>query len=65
MAKTQAAGTPFLSLFRPGEIISLALAAGFKQAEYISAEDIFQRYFAQRSDGLNAGKAEAFVLASI
>ena len=63
MKKTKEAGTPFLSLFSPEEILSLAKEAGFKKAGYISGEDIYQRYFANRSDGLRAGNAEAFLVA--
>jgi hypothetical protein len=40
MKRTQEAGTPFLSLFSPDEILSLAKEAGFKKAEYVSGEDI-------------------------
>lgn len=65
MKRTQEAGTPFLSLFSPDEILSLAKEAGFKKAEYVSGEDIYQRYFASRSDGLRAGNAEAFLVAGI
>jgi methyltransferase (TIGR00027 family) len=65
MKRTQEAGTPFLSLFSPSEILSLAKEAGFKKAEYVSGEDIYQRYFASRSDGLRAGNAEAFLVAGI
>lgn len=32
--------------------------------EYVSGESIYQRYFAMRSDGLRAGQAEAFLIAS-
>lgn len=63
MKRTKEAGTPFLSLFSPPEILSLAKEAGFKKAEYVSGEDIYQRYFANRSDGLSAGNAEAFLVA--
>lgn len=63
MKRTKEAGTPFLSLFSPPEILSLAKEAGFKKAEYVSGEDIYQRYFANRSDGLRAGNAEAFLVA--
>ena len=63
MARAEESGTPFLSLFAPDEIISLAKKASFKEADYISAKDIFERYFAKRSDGLDAGEAEAFLVA--
>ncbi|MGE0173967.1 MAG: class I SAM-dependent methyltransferase [Oligoflexales bacterium] len=64
MKRAQESGTPFISLFSPSDIASLAKEAGFKGAQYISAEEIYQRYFVQRSDGLRAGKSEAFLIAS-
>ena len=64
MKKAKEGGTPFLSLFSPAEIVSAAKEAGFKEAKYVSANDLYQRYFAGRTDGLNAGSAEAFLVAS-
>lgn len=64
MKKARESGTPFVSLFSPHEIVDLGKEAGFKAAEYVSAQDIFLKYFAQRSDGLRAGSAEAFLVAS-
>ncbi|WP_141733519.1 class I SAM-dependent methyltransferase [Oligoflexus tunisiensis] len=63
MKKAREAGTPFLSLFSPPEILKLAQEAGFRTSQYVSAHDLYQRYFARRSDGLNAGNAEAFLVA--
>lgn len=65
MKKASESGTPFLSLFTPQEITALAMQAGFKVADYVSAQDIYDRYFAARTDGLNAGTAEGFVIAKI
>jgi len=64
MKKAKEGGTPFLSLFSPAEIIGMAKEAGCKDAQYVSANDLYRRYFADRSDGLNAGSAEAFLVAS-
>ena len=63
MNKAKESGTPFVSLFAPEDIVALAKAAGFKEAKFVSARQIFQTYFASRSDGLNAGEAEAFLVA--
>lgn len=63
MKKAGEAGTPFLSLFSPPEILELAKEAGFSKSQYVSGEDLFQRYFADRTDGLRAGIAEAFLVA--
>ena len=62
MKKTAESGTPFISLFRPEDMQALAREAGFKEATYVSAEEIYQRYFAARTDGLRAGDAEAFLI---
>lgn len=64
MKKAHESGTPFLSLFSPQELIEIAQSAGFKEINYISAKNIYQRYFAHRPDHLNAGDAEAFLIAS-
>src|SRR5206468_7374734 len=48
----RAAGTPFVSFFAPDEILKLAHAAGFKEAETISTKDMGQLYFTNRTDGL-------------
>lgn len=63
MKRAQEAGTPFMSLFIPSDLLTLAKDAGFKHTQYVSANHLYQLYFAQRSDGLNAGHAEAFLVA--
>lgn len=63
MKRAGESGTPFLSLFTPPEMLAMAKDAGFKASEYVSGEDLYQRYFAQRTDGLKAGNAEAFLIA--
>lgn len=62
MKRASESGTPFVSLFSPSEISSMAVEAGFKKTKYVSGEDLYQRYFANRSDGLRAGHAEAFLV---
>lgn len=64
MKKTQESGTPFLSLFVPHEIVEMTKEAGFKSALYVSGRDLYHRYFTHRTDGLDAGDAEAFLVAS-
>ncbi|MES1195677.1 MAG: class I SAM-dependent methyltransferase, partial [Steroidobacter sp.] len=63
MNKAHESGTPFLSLYSPEDMLSTANVCGFKKSQYISGEDIYQRYFADRTDGLRAGNAEAFLVA--
>lgn len=48
----RASGTPFLSFFMPKDLLALARNAGFTQVEHVSADDLAQRYFANRPDGL-------------
>jgi methyltransferase (TIGR00027 family) len=64
MKKANESGTPFLSLFSPAEILAMAKEAGFKKSQYVSGNDLYQRYFATRADGLRAGSAEGFLVAT-
>lgn len=60
----RAAGTPFLSFFTPSEIMALALKAGFKNSRHVSREDIIERYFKGRADGLQPSSGEEFLIAA-
>ena len=61
----RASGTPFLSFFTPPEIQALARDAGFRAARHVSAHDLTQRYFADRTDGLRPpGNAEELLVAN-
>ena len=62
MNRAEESGTPFLSLFTPSAILELANKAGFKSSKYVSAGDLYQRYFSERTDGLHAGNAEGFLV---
>ena len=62
--RARAAGTPFVSFFRPQEILALALEAGFREVRHVSRNDIVQRYFAGRSDGLQPSSGEEFLIAT-
>jgi methyltransferase (TIGR00027 family) len=48
-----ASGTPFVSFFRPDEMVALAREAGFAQVEHVSAAELGRLYFAGRPDGLH------------
>ncbi len=52
----RASGTPFISFFTPAELLSLARESGFNQVQHVSAADLTQRYFANRTDGLRPPK---------
>ncbi|HSN28297.1 MAG TPA: hypothetical protein VLT45_18555, partial [Kofleriaceae bacterium] len=61
----RASGTPFLSYFRPDDIVSLARDAGFACAAHVSADELATRYFANRADGLRPpANAEELLVAS-
>ena len=60
----RAAGTPFLSLFTPPEIVALAREAGFQDVNHVSAAALAERYFAGRSDGLRPSSAEELLVAT-
>jgi methyltransferase (TIGR00027 family) len=45
-------GTPFISFFTSTELVALASDAGLEQVRHVSAEDLAERYFAGRTDGL-------------
>jgi len=62
--RAKAAGTPFISFFRPEEILKLAREAGFRKAEHISREEIIRRYFAGRADGLQPSSGEEYLVAN-
>ncbi len=61
----RASGTPFISFFTPAEMLQLALNAGFRTAQHVSADALAQRYFAGRTDGLRPpSNAEELVVAT-
>jgi methyltransferase (TIGR00027 family) len=60
-----ARGTPFISFFRPEEMLDLARECGFADVRHVSAADIARLYFAGRSDGLRPpANAEELLVAS-
>jgi methyltransferase (TIGR00027 family) len=61
----QAAGTPFLSFFRPGEMLDLAREAGFGRAVHLGTADLAQRYFSGRKDGLAPAEGESMLVATV
>lgn len=48
----RASGTPWISFFKPVEIMALAREAGFKKVQHVSAVALAERYFSGRSDDL-------------
>jgi len=64
-AGARASGTPFISFFRPPEMLALAREAGFRDVRHLSAAALAQRYFADRKDGLRPpNNAEELLVAT-
>jgi methyltransferase (TIGR00027 family) len=62
---SRASGTPFISFFTPEEMLSLALEAGLKDVQHVSAALLAERYFSGRPDGLRPPKnAEELLVAT-
>jgi len=61
----RASGTPFISFFRPEEMLAMAREAGFQGARHVSAAMLAERYFAGRTDGLRPpNNAEELLVAT-
>ena len=57
-------GTPFISLYAPGDMLTLARDAGFGRVEHVSSSALCARYFAGRTDGLRPSSGEDFLIAT-
>jgi hypothetical protein len=57
----RASGTPFISFYSPPQMLAMAREAGFKYVDHVSAANLTERYFANRSDGLRPGSSEAML----
>ncbi|MCZ0987707.1 class I SAM-dependent methyltransferase [Streptomyces diastatochromogenes] len=60
----RAAGTPFLSFFTPPQILALARESGFREVRHVTAEELGERYFADRTDGLRPSRGEELLVAT-
>jgi len=61
----RAAGTPFISFYTPDEMMTLAYAAGFKDAQHVPGTLLAERYFADRADGLRPSSGEDLLVATV
>jgi methyltransferase (TIGR00027 family) len=62
----RASGTPFISFYTPEQMKAMALQAGFSEARHVSADELAQRYFADRTDGLRPPRnAEELLVARV
>jgi methyltransferase (TIGR00027 family) len=60
----RASGTPFVSFFTPDEILTMTRDAGFVETRHVSGQDLAERYFGGRPDGLRPSSGEDLVVAS-
>jgi methyltransferase (TIGR00027 family) len=60
----QAAGTPFVSLYPPDELVGLARDSGFRDVRHVSSKALADRYFAGRADGLRPSTGEDILVAT-
>lgn len=63
MKGARAAGTPFISFYAPLEMLALAGEASFKDARHVSRNQLAERYFADRTDGLRPSSGEDLLVA--
>lgn len=63
MNRAAESGTPFKSLYALEQIIEMAKTAGFNNVSVTMGNLIYDLYFSHRSDHLNPGNAEAFLVA--
>lgn len=62
--RAKESGTPFLSLFPPEEVLSLAREVGFHKVEHVSRQNLIDLYFAQRGDRLVPSSGEEIMVAT-
>ncbi|HEY6877347.1 MAG TPA: class I SAM-dependent methyltransferase [Polyangiales bacterium] len=60
----QTNGTPFISFFEPAELVALARAAGFRDVQHVSSNQLATRYFAGRRDALRPSSGEELIVAT-
>ncbi|HEX3567814.1 MAG TPA: class I SAM-dependent methyltransferase [Acidimicrobiales bacterium] len=64
MNGARASGTPFISFFRPPDLLALAREAGFREARHVPISDLAERYFAGRTDGFRPSSGEDLLVAT-
>ncbi|MEO8295696.1 MAG: SAM-dependent methyltransferase [Gemmatimonadota bacterium] len=64
-AQLKAIGEPWVSFLSGGEMAGLLRAAGFQQISDLGPDEINQRYFSDRNDGLMVGSVGRVVNASL
>ena len=60
----RASGTPFVSFFTPDEVMTMTRDAGFVETRLVSGQELAERYFTGRSDGLRPSSGEELLVAT-
>jgi len=60
----RASGTPFVSFYRPEEMLAMARLAGFAGVRHVPGSSLAELYFAGRPDGLRPSSGEDFLVAT-
>ncbi len=60
----RSSGTLFISFFTPAEMLNLAKEAGFPAARHVAPDELIDRYFADRPDGLRPAQSEQILVAT-
>lgn len=60
-----ASGTPFISHYSPAEMVDMCRDAGFSSARNVTPDELAQRYFAGRTDGVQPPTAEQLIVATV
>ncbi len=62
--RAAARGAPWISFYTPEDIVAMARAAGFDDVRHVSREELNDRYFSDRADGLRAPSGEQLMVAT-
>ncbi|QUQ70047.1 class I SAM-dependent methyltransferase [Kutzneria sp. CA-103260] len=60
----RSSNTPFVSFYRPTEMLAMARDAGFAEVENVSGPQLVDRYFAGRTDGFRPSTGEDILVAT-
>jgi hypothetical protein len=61
----EGAGEPFQRGWTRGDVEALVVRCGLQVAEHPTADVLFRRYFANRTDGLRPANAERLIAAKV
>ena len=62
--RAAARGAPWISFYTPEDFVAMVGAAGFDDVHHVSREELNDRYFSSRTDGLRAPSGEQLIVAT-